>query len=693
MAPTRWALLCGVNFYMKGTARDTAHKNRSYPPLYGCVKDVQDIHKLLVALGTKLENITTLTATANAQGDGAVEEPDRLPTRKNFKRELDRIAAKAKKGDLVYIHYSGHGIRRDRVQRGQLYYEDEERGEEDGSLDGTALVMTDVLQGKPYLSGYHLGVWIRNMVNEGLRVTLVLDSCYSGGGLRAGTEDDDDLTLRTVPNEIDMSELDCDIEADLEVDDINYNMQENGTRNPNPNRGCWLSNPSGCTVITACTHSQAAGEKFYGDAKRGVLTCWILKKLRVGGEPAQRNALPSHARLVDRIKVHLRGDGQTPTVHGDGHIEFFGTTSYVEKRVCHVISRLDRTIHLDVGRAQGVVSGAQYDVFDDDVDVQLPNSSSSSIRATVTTVSESSCAATLSGDLPPVGTWVAALRYWALPQPVYVDFEPEDGNVRRQLEEELNTTPNLHLCDSTIEATDCELSVRVDTTQHYEILQDGRRLPLLPRISVNSSSAIRRLGYVLSHVARFQALQRLYQAQASQKLPRRDFEFGATPTELEHDQTTTISLTYKGTYFPSLWTSIYCFSASWEILQLDPDANSGDVALMALPDNPILHTTSMCFEEKDKTHPDDPDEVTDLFVVFVSSGQMSQMSWMDICLPSLQEFSDKSFDVWAHEAGISLEEDKRMPKKGNRSVKKEKVVDWTVFQQPVRTRKLGSLDC
>ena len=79
MEPTRWALLCGVKFCMKGTSRDTPEKKRSYLPLYGCVKDVQDVYKLTVRLGTKLENITTLTATANAKGDGPIEEPDRLP--------------------------------------------------------------------------------------------------------------------------------------------------------------------------------------------------------------------------------------------------------------------------------------------------------------------------------------------------------------------------------------------------------------------------------------------------------------------------------------------------------------------------------------------------------------------------------------------------------------------------------------
>ena len=73
--------------------------------------------------------------------------------------------------------------------------------------------------------------------------------------------------LRTVPGEIDTSELQCDIEADLEVDEINDDTGKSGTGDPNSKRACWLSNPSGCTVVIACTHSQAAGEKFYGDVK------------------------------------------------------------------------------------------------------------------------------------------------------------------------------------------------------------------------------------------------------------------------------------------------------------------------------------------------------------------------------------------------------------------------------------------
>lgn len=144
-----------------------------------------------------LISIARLTATC---GEGRpVEDEGFWPIHQNIVRELNRITVIVTRGDLVYIHYSGHGIRRDATPP-----------DPDGdSLRGMALVMTDVLRGGPYLSGYQLGSFIRTMVQKDLRVALVLDSCYSGRAIR-GPE----VTPRTMPDQYDDTWLESDIEAD-----------------------------------------------------------------------------------------------------------------------------------------------------------------------------------------------------------------------------------------------------------------------------------------------------------------------------------------------------------------------------------------------------------------------------------------------------------------------------------------------
>lgn len=70
----------------------------------------------------------------------------------------------AKGGDFVYIHYSGHGTR---------------------LPSGLALVLlSEDGRGSRYLRGRNLASDLHNMVKKGLRVTLVLDCCFSGSVVR-----------------------------------------------------------------------------------------------------------------------------------------------------------------------------------------------------------------------------------------------------------------------------------------------------------------------------------------------------------------------------------------------------------------------------------------------------------------------------------------------------------------------------
>ena len=102
------------------------------------------------------------------------------------------------------------------------------------------------------------------------------------------------------------------------------------SRTAHGRQSLWLSgspNPTKCSIITAYENKQVAGESFLdrSDFKQGVLTCCILEVL------AQQNkallGFPTRARIREYVHVRtLTPDGsasQTPSVPGDGDIEFF----------------------------------------------------------------------------------------------------------------------------------------------------------------------------------------------------------------------------------------------------------------------------------------------------------------------------------------------------------------------------------
>ncbi|KAK0735984.1 caspase domain-containing protein [Apiosordaria backusii] len=424
------APLCG-DYYFEGTARNSNGKSLKFPNLGGCVQDVNDMYDYLISAGLSPSNIARLTATC---GEGwPVENEEFWPTHRNVVRELNRITDAAAPGDLVYIHYSGHGICRDATPP------------DTDSMMGMALVMTDVLRGGSYLTGKQLGSCIRTMVQKNLRVTLALDSCYSGRAIR-GPEFTPEITPRTVPQQYDDTLLESDTEADAAVDRINI---ASGQRDPGSIRKNWLSNPTGCTVLAACGPQKVAGEGRFSDSisKNGVLTYSILNLLREW----RGNTLPSHARMIQHAKILVRRIPvrQSPRLLGDGNYEFFGAFTYVKRPSCHVIAIRDSEINLDVGSVQGVAVGALYDIFPRGFDSNLEEGGLR-LQAKVASISLFQSTAVLlpRGFIADNGReWFAVLRQWALPNTSKVKFVTTDQTLHTKLKAKLEKYPGLELIE------------------------------------------------------------------------------------------------------------------------------------------------------------------------------------------------------------------------------------------------------
>ena len=105
--PRLHALLIGVNCYLPNTLPGGG----TYPSLRGCVRDIQTVAGFLhTRLGVPDAQVRLLTATDNGAGKPA-EPSEAQPTYENMVRAFRDLTGRAKPGDQVYIHYSGHGGR------------------------------------------------------------------------------------------------------------------------------------------------------------------------------------------------------------------------------------------------------------------------------------------------------------------------------------------------------------------------------------------------------------------------------------------------------------------------------------------------------------------------------------------------------------------------------------------------------
>ncbi|KJZ70852.1 hypothetical protein HIM_09766 [Hirsutella minnesotensis 3608] len=686
----KWALLIGVNFYFRGRERPVQFNH-----LRGCVPDVLAVEHYLKSVGVR--NITKLTASDG--GDRPTEEEAALPTHRNVVRELERIAIVANEGDLVYIHYSGHGIRRDRS------FPDDEGD----NISGTALALTDVMIGGAYLTGYQLGVWVRSLVEKKkLRVTVVLDSCFSGRGLRNGAA----FTARTVVGEIDDSVLPDDLAAENAArvaDGANIDHYA-GHRNAAV-RHSWLSNPTGCTVLAACGVRGFAGEGLFGSRIGGALTHYMLDILQ--RHPPGR--LPTHARVSDYVRWKLASEArsQKPVLHGDGYYEFFGEHPRAQRTSCRVTGK-GPSFELDVGRAQGVAKGATYDIYPETWDIDCgpltggdQRRAASPPRATITGVSDFTSTAMLltREEAIPQNMAVqpgsrAVLRTWALPSATYARLnsvaDTSGLDVLRGLQTEIERTPRLHLSLNP-GITNADLFVAVDPQHNVEIQdENGRRFSRIPKVSLGQEDGVTKLAHIINHLARFQAIKNLRYGAPQHSLRLESFTFelldsNGTPLqkassgkyEVLEGQELVVSFVDNERSQP-VHISIFNLNATWGVEKLHP--GDGQDSEETLADKPVRVDVRMEIPGGTKA---DPPEIDDIIRAFIYTGEHPP-TWDELTLPNLPAESSQVFPDLPVEAVLFAPDLSENPL-GSRQMKvrrkQEREGQWAVLDFVVRTSR------
>ena len=165
-----------------------------------------------------------------------------------------------------------------------------------------------------YLRDVEMYYLLKAMVDKGLEVMVVLDSCHSGGATRGlgGAATRGIASIDTTPRPT----------ASLVAPaaDLLAAWQGAGgtTRAMKPASG-WLLEPQGYTLLAACRANESAYEyPFNGRENNGALTYWLLDTLRQAGPTT------SYKMVHDRIlaKVHGQFEQQTPMLQGEGNRRF-----------------------------------------------------------------------------------------------------------------------------------------------------------------------------------------------------------------------------------------------------------------------------------------------------------------------------------------------------------------------------------
>lgn len=643
--PSQYALLIGINAYPNPDDR-----------LNGCVKDVHDINGFLE---TQSEHIRVKILTATQSEDCTIfkpkEDPMSWPTHRNVTSALNDILSDADPGNCVYVHFSGHGSRKDDNQD-KAYI---------NSTKPVALVLLSGQQdSKPpcqYLWGRELANTLKNMVQKGLVVTLVLDCCFSGSVMRRGEVVRflayDDVVDNAFPTEAPK----C---LDL-ADSVGISRFRNASMLPN-----WLANPEGYSILAACGPTQRARElKDDQNQPHGVLSYYLYKScVKFGGLGCSMGIIYQH------VQAYIRdlGAQQTPCLFGNMDIGFFGNTpSQRDHRASHVaiLRNADQIVRLPIGEAQGVCIGDLFRLWRLNPET---DESRKAVTACVTQVSPLGCTLRPYGQYRLVNVrtgWLATpLTRLALQN---YSIEISRNTPDRDRIEEAVRQSSLAVSTSLgneVQQNACFL-VRHDDLSFEISDASGVKIPHLPELPIASTSP-GTIAEILGHLTRYWIVKDLARAvPAAANLPCHvwmEMDGKKFPPsgliDLTHGDT--IHLKIKNEGDRDLYLFVYNMDAFWEIENMSKKSHT----IIPPHDKDEDKTCKITMTVRDKIAGEPLSVSDDIIKVLVAT----QWTSFDILiLPELGKSPDT-----------------KIPSKGtNRGGTQDSEEDWQSFDFPIRTTR------
>ncbi|KAE8441052.1 hypothetical protein EG329_005914 [Mollisiaceae sp. DMI_Dod_QoI] len=470
---SHYAILIGIDAYSNG-------------PLKSCVRDVQNIKECLERK-LSLVDIQTLTASKSLDPRKVTpsEDPEYWPTCHNVTSALEMTTSRAKRGDFVYIHYSGHGTR----ETPCFAFSNQSTGD----LALVLLELDEHTSREILLRGPRLAGLIKAMVDKGLFVTLVLDCCFSATVYRNG-----DPHVRYLPHDNAVtSTLSSDPDDNLATRDTRSSNRDASMRDN------WLLDPDRYTIIAACgPHENAKGGSEISESgeQYGALSYFLVKTLSDHGLGRRHRDI--HRHLCARFWESCVG--QHPVLYGNEDQGFFSQV-YSDRRVRSTcIVERDKSFQLLAGQAHGLHDGDQF--------IVSPPDSTSNCGSEERFLAKVAHAMALTSRLELLGTWHNIRTGW-IAEPLTCLYL---ANFRIQL------VPDLPHHDEWLAALkERSLGIYIDKDQYpalqvvlsnnneYEVLGgSGRKFINLPTMPRDQTDA-KRIGDVLEHLARFSMVKDL----------------------------------------------------------------------------------------------------------------------------------------------------------------------------------------
>lgn len=206
-------------------------------------------------------------------------------TAKGIRKALSDMVSRTKHGDIVYIHFSGHG----------QPYEDLNGDEEDGwdeaiiPYDAGARYVANVYEGNNHIVDDELNGYINQIRNKaGVNgfVYVVIDACHAGGSSR-GDEYDDEEEIFTRGTCVGFSEANKRYAPRIDKRPVIRVPQREGV--------------AGTCYIEACRSYQSNCEIKVGNQYYGPLSYYINEVLK-------NNHLTSKTKWVEEVRNKMQQD-------------------------------------------------------------------------------------------------------------------------------------------------------------------------------------------------------------------------------------------------------------------------------------------------------------------------------------------------------------------------------------------------
>ena len=603
--PRFYAVLIGIDFYFPNKLPG----NLSYPSLSGCVNDINAIGASLKQK-VIVERVFKLTATPSENDLNKIEEPEAAwPTKTNIATLFASVTALARTGDQVFIYYSGHGGRVKTcftAQKGAAAFDE-------------ALVPPDVGNSTSnYLRDLELAILLQRMVDKGLFVTVVLDSCHSGGGTRGGlsgtAHNSGGLVKRGIDGP-DMRPFEAEDEAALVApreELVQVWQRLSGRTTAQATRSAvtrsakldsgWLPDPNGYVLLAACASNESANEyPFEGNVYSGALTHWILGALQ---EPIYAGL--TYQMLYDRIKGQITSQfkAQTPVLQGAADRVVFGVD--VNPRPADRINVLAVELNKDPIRVQldagvGLKVNAQVAIYPAQPTSNNPADEPRLAIARVTRIGDDGLTAWAVvtqrfGDAAiERGAQAAIIDPGDARLRSRVYLATQDSNAAQQ--QALNMVSRVIKSDGggwISEGTHASADLQVAVNAQNEfVIQDAtsQPIPLVPAIPIAASGSAAALRVVkrLIHLTRYKYAQRLSVAAEASTLG------GKLKVELLQGRKEDVPQPFADTHFGQVQSGEYVTLRITNLLPKvanDPNANLMYINLLSLqPDWSIAQTS------------------------------------------------------------------------------------------------------